>query len=460
MADRHITPVAPLKAELHSNADTPHRGVGIFFALLAALTLTAATVGLPRLVSQPIRDATTGKSLRLSLAPVLPSRVPKDLGELAYVNTKGVFIQAGIGPAHEIAKSASAATPLWSPSGQYLAYETAGLADQNPELHVYDVKSHRIIFSKKNVYTFSFQPHHDVLSFFSDNLHLLQLRADKAIPIAIIKGPLEENYIWSTNGKTLAYAFTQGLVGHRHDVVKEVTLTGTTLSSAKIAFTSPNNVGIWLAAFLPDSLNILYWTDGQYSASLMADSAPLDLWHQKNGAITAYPQMLPYRDYLTLPRPTQFAYMAGGPRTISGSKKYIVVVHDGVSRSLPRPLGKEVIEPTMNAKGDVAAVMARNDTNASWSLLKNYTAWLTSRKLAIYAHHHWTIWENAGTGVTDPVFLGHGLLYLSHHALWYIAGPSYSPTKVVGDIPSSGGYYGEILRSTLWTRRSPAHVGS
>ena len=424
----------------------------LWWALSAAI-LAAVALDAPNAFTRPRIRPSLAKEATIRPQRVVNGSLAKQFGIFAYTNSQGLFSTTATGSLLHISRSSSATDPLWSFNGQYLAFETTGQDGLNAVLHVYEMSTHRVILSVSHVNAFAWQPRHNLLSVMTSKLQLIALQGSRILPIATISGPIEAHYIWSSQGTHLAYAITEGAVGNRHDVVDEVTVSHQGLSSPVKAWRSPKEEGVWLAAFLPQSRNILFWPDGQYSASLMADGAPLQLWHQKSGRITTYPSMLPYRDYLTVPHATQFALMAGGPRTISGSDKAIVFVHHGLAHKLSNPPGKEVIEPNLNpTTGQIVAVVADNDTGASWGLLASYHQWVKTRELAVFSHHHWVVWTNAGRGVTDPVWAPNdkGVLYLTHNWLFYLGGETQRPQAVLGPIPSTGGYYGEVLRSSLW----------
>jgi hypothetical protein len=130
-----------------------------------------------------------------------------------------------------------------------------------------------------------------------------------------------------------------------------------------------------------------------------------------------------------------------------------VLVQNGLAHKHPNTPGKEVIEANLNpTTGKIVAVVPDNDTGASWNLLASYHKWVNTRELAVFSHHHWVLWKNAGHGITDPVWAPNkkGVLYLTHNWLFYIGGETQRPQAVLGPIPSTEGYYGEVLRSSLW----------
>lgn len=413
------------------------RAVAIGLGLLL-FGATGATKSLPS-------SAETSYDLTLAL----------HFGRFAVTNPHGLWITTTAGSLRQVTANPSAANPQWSSNGQYLAYETSGSFGSNPQLHVEQLSDMRTLLTT-SAFTFAWRPGHAwIAALSSQGLRLIAVSSGRAKTLRVLGGGNfdELPVIWSSNGNRLAYAVTRGQVGHdRHDVVQEVSLENQSISNPQTAFSSVTNTGIRLAAFFPDSYNILYWPDPEYSASLMADGAVLYQWQAKTHRRIRYSLMLPYSDYLTLGGAGRWAYMAGGPRPISGDKS-VVLIDRGIRQSLTPPPGLEAVEPNINAAGDVTAVLAANDLNASWGLGTSYQHWLKTRRLAVWQGGSWQVWKSAGTGVTDPVWApgGEGIFYLANNQLWLVRGPSATPIALVGPVASSGGYYGEILRSSRWS---------
>ncbi len=377
-------------------------------------------------------------------------------GEFAYTNARGLWVSTTTGTLVHVTANASADDPQWSANGRYLAYATSGTFGANPLLHLYDRSAKKVILTQA-AYRFAWRPGHDLIAVVgATGIQLIAIHDRSTRLVKTLGGGTfdESHLIWSTHGVRLAYAVTRGKVGeNHHDVVKEIQFGKDGATKPYTLFTSVANTGIWLAGFIPDSANILYWPDAQYSASLMADGAPLYLWLQATKQRTKFSLMLPFADYLSLDSSVQWAYMAGGLRVISGDKS-IVLVTQGTSKKLYTPQGTEAIEPSLNpSTGVLAAVLAENNANAAWGLSTAYHQWMTTRRLAVWQDGAWHVWKNAGTGVTDPVWAadGQGLFYLAHNRLWFLHGPRTVPIALLGPIASSQGYYGEILRSSLWS---------
>lgn len=441
-----------LRNEIDRETSTPHRRAGwwaLGVAVLAGLIVWAPQHHVASKTAFPVNSA------RKPRLPALTLHLAKasEFGDFAFANAEGLWMTTPVGSLVHVSSNTSTTNPLWSYNGQYLAYQTSGLYGANPILHIYNRITKATVLSISAV-SYQWQPGHDVIAVVQNSaLRLITLQGNVAATSKIFPGTVDGSVIWSSNGTYLAYSLTEGTLGGRHDVATEVMATTAGFSTPKTLFIAPKGDGIWLAAFIPHSHNILYWIDEQYSLSFMADGAPLDLWNATTGRVIKFPFMLPYRNYLTLGGGQPWGFMAGGPRVISGGKSVVLINHQQVRR-LTTPKGMEAIEPTINPHTqEVAAVLAQNNENAAWNLLTAYHQWVTTRQLAVWKNGAWHVWSNAGPGVTDPVWgpKGQGIFYLAHNWLWEISGARVKPVPLLGPIPSTGGYYGEILRSSLWS---------
>ncbi len=448
------------RARVLSESWRPHHSPGwwaIGVALVTALIFWAPWHLLGPKVGSP---AAVGTAPMPQLPkPALNLATAAQFGDFAFSNAAGLWMTIPTGSLVHVSSNNSATNPLWSSNGQYLAYQTSGLYGANPMLHIYNriSKSTVLTISATN---YQWQPGHSVIAVVQNSdLRLITLNGDLNTTLDVYPGSVDGSVIWSSDGSQLAYSLTEGSLAQRHDVAYEVTGTAAGFGMPQSLFSAPKGDGMWLAAFIPHSHNILYWIDEQYSASFMADGAPLDLWNAKTGQVEKFRAMLPYKDYLSLASSKLWGFMAGGPRIISGGKS-IVLVDQNRRRLLSTPKHVEAIEPAINPyTKQVAAVLAQNNENAAWNLLAAYHQWVQTRRLAVWNNGTWHVWSNAGTGVTDPVWTanGHGILYLANNWLWVISGPLAKPIPLIGPIPSTGGYYGEVLRSSLWNLKPKVH---
>ncbi len=420
--------------------------VAVGAALAAAIPVFESHLGSARDASGP-RFLKPASSVNQSLV--------RSLGQFAFANPQGLWMTTETGKLAHLSTASHASDPGWSSDGRYLAYETAGPDGANPEFHVYSVRLGRTIYRQPSVWGFAWQPGHDRVAVWGSTSVVLSMTARGAHRIGSLPTP-DGRLIWSSQGDTLIDSRTLGSGPQRYDQVYAVPVSQGQLGTPRALFRSPNGSGILLAASVPHSDQIVYWTEPQFSASLLADGTSLALWHAASKMTSTYPDMLPYPDYLTWGQPGRWAYMAGGPRAISGGKSVVLVQH-GRIQILSAPQGREALEPSMNPKtGALAAVLAQSAPNASWGLGHAYRRWVQTRRLAVWNRGTWTVWSNAGRGVTDPVWLpnGGGILYLAGNRLWLVRTAHTPPQAVLGPIPSVGGYYGEILRSSLWSLHS------
>ncbi len=423
---------------------------GMFGLVAAAVAGTAAWVPAhgPHLVNGRAVSAP-----RFFIAPPSVNRsLAKSLGPFAFANSQGLWMTTAGGELVYVSANTHALNPSWSANGLYLAYETSGPNGADAKLNVYSVRLATTIYHQLSVYGMAWQPGHNVMAVWGTRSAVLSFSNAGAKTLGTLPVP-HGSIIWTSTGQRFIYSRTLGAGAKRYDQVYAVSVSGSRLGKPQALFRSAKGSGLLPAASFSNSHNLLYWPDPQFSASLLADGTTLQLWHADSGTTSKYLPMLPYPDYLAFGPKNRWAYMAGGPRAISGGKS-VVLVQNGRAESLAVPTSVEALEPAMNAKtGALAAVLAQNNPNAAWGLGKPYRTWGQTRRLAIWERGIWTIWPSAGRGVTDPVWLpnGRGILYLANNRLWVVRGAHTPPQMVIGPIPSAGGYYGEILRSSLWS---------
>lgn len=388
--------------------------------------------------------------------PVVNLGLAESLGGFAYTNSRGLWMTTPHGKLIRVTSDRSVSYPAWSGDGEYLSYETSGQDGAHPMWHVYNRGTHKEILTLPGAAEAVWSPNLNQLAVVTPRgLQVESFTGSGFATDTLYKGQVSTSVIWSPQGKNLAFVTTSGSGLGRRDVVQKVAWQGGGWGGRARLF-SLRGQGIQLASFLGTGGDILYWPDPEFSASVMADGAMLTLWRGKKSQRTLS-TMLTYQDYLSV-KPSyarntdpQTAFMAGGNRDISGLK-HVVLMNGGRAKELPVPRGMEAIEPAEDpASGRVALVLARNGINASSSTNSQaYRSWVKTRQLAISSHGKLAVWTKAGNGVTDPFWApgGQGVLYLQDNWLWLIKSQHATPQPVLGPLPSTGGYYGEILRSS------------
>lgn len=411
---------------------------------LAQLT----TQSLPLAHTQPAPARTSGTFLNTQRVAAL--------GSVAFISHGALWAMPSGGILTKIAKHAS--TPEWSHQSQYLAYIAStpfqnGQIGAHPVLDVWEAKTQQQVLTIPHVYQYAWRPHHAQLVAIA-NQQLLLITLTAKGPVLSHLGAASNDYtsiLWSSTGLTLYASLRSGsaLSGQEFGSLKAVSHLSqhphfTTLLRLK-------QTGIQLAGSVPLHHTVLYWTDPQFSASLMADGASLLAFNVLTHKTTRIGTSLAHTGYLSIPSQKTWAFMSGGGRQMTGDKGVTLVQATLHTTALTNPKGDEFIEPTWNPRThSLAMVMAKNQPKIFGG--PSLVRWQNSRTLVVWHKGKITPWLAAGAGVTDPHWIpgGQGILFIRQGWLWSMASATTAPHRVLGPLSdTTNGYYGEISWSSI-----------
>jgi hypothetical protein len=216
-------------------------------------------------------------------APVLsPEPTPTaGLGKLAYVQDGDIWVKDL--PDGEPQPLGYGSEPRWSPSGDWLAFKTGSTSLS--VMQVREGKGFSIIY-EASVTLFDWAPSEDRLAFtMGGALAVLDAEEEKQRTLvpAGSGGPGTGVFhaMWSPDGDWLAYdrvdVLKEGEDGNspeRRASLWRVRADGREASELLDAG-MPSQYDLLVAGWSPDGSHVLYWTDPGFSASLLADGAPL-----------------------------------------------------------------------------------------------------------------------------------------------------------------------------------------
>jgi Tol biopolymer transport system component len=271
--------------------------------------------------------------------------------------------------------------PRWSPSGQWLALRKGD--DQVWVMRADGTAAH-LLNEGTAATTFAWAPARDRLAFLAggalvavdaDGSNQQELAAGGGGPGTGVLGAA-----WSPDGEWLAYdrvdVLKEGENGsppERHASLWRIRADGSGASELLNAGT-PSGYGLIAAGWSPDGSRVLYWIDPVFSASLLADGAPLYTVPAEGGATVQLAQaVLLHPDFL-MPGPAdtdRVAVVIGGYRGAWTNKVlHIITVSTGqdvaltsadLAASSPAwsPDGQRIAYVTMPDEGDMGAEPAR-----------------------------------------------------------------------------------------------------
>lgn len=378
------------------------------------------------------------------------------LGSVAFISHGSLWAVPSGGSLTQIAQNAS--TPAWSHQSQYLGYIVStplqnGQIGAHPVLDVWDAQTHQHVLSVPHVYQYAWRPNHAQLVAIANQQLLLITFTARGVVLSHLGDPKSHytSILWSHTGLTLYASLRSGsaLSGQQFGTLEAFSRLSThphptTLLRLK-------QTGIQLAGTVPLHHTVLYWTDPQFSASMMADGALLFAFQVLTHKTTPVGSSLPHPGYLSIPSGNPWVFMSGGGRQMTGGKGVTFVHVTRHTAALTTPKDQEFIEPAWNAQtGSLAMVVAQNQPTVFGGA--SLVHWQNTRTLVVWHKGKLTPWLAAGAGVTDPHWIpgGHGILFIRQGWLWSMANASATPQRVLGPLSDTGpGYYGEISWSSI-----------
>ncbi|MGD0766106.1 MAG: hypothetical protein ABR978_07350 [Dehalococcoidia bacterium] len=279
------------------------------------------------------------------------------LGKVAYVLDGDIYTVAlPSGPPQRLTADGTNASPLWSPSGDWLIFQ---------HLHSYWVmradgsdaralqEGFAVWAARDDRLAYTSGPGTVVVEN-ADGSGTVELPAPSGTPAGLA---------WSPDGSWLAFVEEGGEVPNRYAKLWLLPSDG---SGANVELFSSTTDGIFLAGWTADARFILFWLDTQFSASLAADGLPLEAVRISSS--------LPRQLATTLTGPGLLAPLAtgeniavtdgGGRETWTGKRIATVNAQSGQPNDLT-PTSAASIAPAWSSDGSRIAYVSEPDKGAA-----------------------------------------------------------------------------------------------
>lgn len=304
----------------------------LYIIALLIMLLCGACGSTPGNGAPPPVNASISTAPRVPTAPpptLEPTLSPPQPALLAYVQHGDLWIAELPGTApRRLSSDGAASAPRWSPSGDWLAY------CQHERLRV--VRRAGGDTQALGPCSGRWLPSRDELAFVDEkNTTIVDVASGQRRAVAHAAGA------WRSDSAAFAYVELRltGAFDKTNTSVRETSLwrAQSNGSAAKKLFDpgTPAPGGIVLAGWHDDS--ILFWTDPQFSASLLADGVPLNAVSANGGsARELVPFMLTHPDFLAAdPDGTSIAVTEGGDRQTWTNKRIATIdLRDGTRTHL------------------------------------------------------------------------------------------------------------------------------
>jgi Tol biopolymer transport system component len=315
-----------------------------------------------RLVYRLILSGAVALGLALGVGVVAPGAVaagPSSPGRLAFVKDGDIWVEdLPAGAAQRLTHDGQNDTPLWSPSGQWLAFRRA-------ERQLWVVRSsgadaHEVDSNATG--PFAWSPVADRLAYLAGG-GLVTVGADGLNRRALVApgGPPGAgvlSFAWSPDGGEIAYAQTQVLAEAkagqppvRFARLAHIRSDGSAAAEILNAG-KPSTYGLIVAGWSPDGADVLYWIDPVFSASLLADGTSLLAVPASGGTPTRVVRwMLAHRDVLSWsPDGARLAVAEGAGRIAWRDKTIAVATLNGSVQTIS-PSNRADLFPSWSPDG-------------------------------------------------------------------------------------------------------------
>ncbi len=349
------------------------------------------------------------------------------LGALAYIRGGELWVQElPDGEARRLTTDADDSSPLWSPSGQWLAFRKG---DQLRLIHKSGADA-RTLNHGESASQVAWSPLSDMLAYTTRTGDLVVASAGDGSERTLVSSPTPregsgvQSFAWSADGKWIAYALQKDLKPPQSDQPPDlyaglwrIRADGggpVEIFGGPIAFgvaTPPSGTnpygGAIVADWSRDGQNILFWTY-PFSESLLADGTALNIIAARIGKPKELDQFtLAYPDYLSLSPDGRFLAVSVGGGRESWSNKRIAVVE--LSSGKPSYLTDEkttALSPTWSPDGRLIAYVAQPD--------HGFESGINNMREAAAPRHVWVMNRNG----SNPRQLTHDANYRDERPLW------------------------------------------
>lgn len=319
----------------------PQGAVGHTLNLAASLALVlvaaALVLGVYAVLSQ--LQAVTG-----------PVHVGPQLGKVAYVQAGDIWVkELPEGEARRITQDGNNDTPLWSPSGEWLAFRKG---KQVWVARASGADAHQV--QGDDVGLFSWSPISDHLAYVTtEGLQVVNADGSDKRELAKSCG----GFAWSPDGQWLAFERAEQ-VGQQPPTSQGLWRMRADGTDMQPVYLNPNPLERQsrLAGWSPDGQYLLFWSGMLQSSSLAADGLPLMLVPASGGTPVEMTQaMLVNSDYLDWsPDGQQLAFVDGGGRMSWDNKRLAVADTAGEQRVLSEQ-GRADLFPAWSPDGRLIA---------------------------------------------------------------------------------------------------------